>query len=54
MDTLNAVEKDHTDDRDRLHAVIGSANPAPTHEAMTKILKSANITNAIAGNYNLN
>ena len=49
VDTLNAIEKDHTDDDDRLYAVIDSANPAPTREAMTKILESANITNAIAG-----
>ena len=49
VDTLNAIEKDHTDDRDHLHAVIDSANPAPTREAMTKILQSANINNAIAG-----
>ena len=49
VDTLSAIEKDHADDRDRLHAVIDSANPAPTHETMTKILESANITNAIAG-----
>ena len=49
VDTLSTIEKDHTDDKDRLHAVIDSTNPAPTHEAMTKILESANINNAIAG-----
>ena len=48
-DTLSDIEKNHTDDSDRLHAVIDSANPAPTREAMTKILDSANISNAIAG-----
>ena len=48
-DTLSAIEKDHRDDKDRLHAVIDSASPAPTREAMTKILQSANISSAIAG-----
>ena len=47
--TLSAIEKHHADDKDRLHAVIDSANPVPTREAMTKILQSANIKNAIAG-----
>ena len=47
--TLSAIEKDHADDKDRLHAVIDSANPAPTREAMTKILQSANINIAMAG-----
>ena len=50
-DTLNGIEKDHRNDSDRLHAVIDSANPVPTHEEMTKILRSANINNAIAGSY---
>ena len=49
VDTLSAIEKDHADDKDRLHVVIDSANPAPTREAMTKILQSANINIAIAG-----
>ena len=49
VDTLSAIEKDHADDKDRLHAVIDSANPAPTREAMIKILQSANINIAIAG-----
>ena len=48
-DTLSDIEKNHTEDSDRLHAVIDSANPAPTREAMTKILDSASISNAIAG-----
>ena len=51
VDILHAIEKDHTDDKDCLHAVIDSANPALTREAMTQILESANITNAIAGSY---
>ena len=46
-DTLNDIEKDNTDDDDRLYAVIDSA--APTREIMAKILESANISNAIAG-----
>ena len=49
VDKLNTIEKDHTDNEDHLHAVIDSANPAPTRETMTKILESANISNAIAG-----
>ena len=49
VDTLSAIEKGHTDDKDRLLAVVNGANPVPTLEAMTKILESANITNAIAG-----
>ena len=49
VDELSAIEKDHTDDEDRLHAVINGANPAPTHETMVKILQSSNITSAIAG-----
>ena len=48
-DTLSAIERDHTDDDDCLHAVIDSANPAPTQETVAKILESANISNAIAG-----
>ena len=49
VDTLNAIEKDNTDDDDCLYAVIDSANPAPTRETVAKILESANISNAIAG-----
>ena len=49
MDMLCAIEKDHTDDKDRLHAVINGADPAPTHEIMVKILQSPNTTSAIAG-----
>ena len=49
MDTLSVIEEYVTIDKDRLHSVIDCANPAPTHEAMTKILESEHITNAIAG-----
>ena len=49
VDTLNATERDHRDIKCCLHAVIDSANPAPTYKTMTKILESANISNAIAG-----
>ena len=49
VDTLNAIEKNHTDDKDCLHAVIDSANPAPTHDAMARVLQSERISNAIAG-----
>ena len=47
MDILNGIEKDHTDDDDRLYALIDSA--APTREILANILESANISNAIAG-----
>ena len=49
VDTLSAIEKDHTDDKGRLHAVINGANPVPTYETMVKILQSPNITSAITG-----
>ena len=49
VDTLSVIEKNHTNDEDCLCAMIDSAKPAPTHEAMTKILQSTNITSAIAG-----
>ena len=47
VDILNTIGKDNTDDGDCLIAVIDSA--APTREIMANILKSANISNAIAG-----
>ena len=49
VDTLTAAEKDHTNDMDCFHAMINNANPAPTCEAMAKVLQSPNITSAIAG-----
>ena len=49
VDTLNAIEKDHTDDKGCLHAMINGANPVPTYETVIKILQSPNITSAIAG-----
>ena len=49
VDALSTIEKDHTNDKDRLYAMIDSANPAPTYEAMVKIFQSAHITNTIAG-----
>ena len=49
VDTLNAIEKDDGNDGSHLKAVINGANPAPTHEKMTKLLQSANVKNAIAG-----
>ena len=51
VDTLIAIEKDHANDKDCLHAVIDSANPAPTCETMAKILHSVYITKAMAGIY---
>ena len=53
MDTLNAIEKDHTDNKNRLRAMIDRVNPAPTHEAVAKVLQSAHINNAIAGINNI-
>ena len=49
VDTLNAIEKDHTNDVGRLRAVIDNAKPIPTREVMDKILQSAQTTRAIAG-----
>ena len=49
VETLNAIEKDHTDNEDCLHVMIDRANPAPTHEAIAEVLQSAHINNAIAG-----
>ena len=49
VDTLNAIEKDDGTDGSRLKAVINGANPAPTHEIMSKLLESAIVKNAIAG-----
>ena len=49
VDALTAAEKDHTNNKDCLHAIINNANPAPTHGAMAKVLQSPNITSAIAG-----
>ena len=53
VDALSTIEKDHTNDRDRLRAMIDGANPAPTREVMAKILHSANINEAMAGSYML-
>ena len=50
-ETLTAIETDCTDNEDRLHAVINSANPAPTLKSMIEILKSANVAKAISGIY---
>ena len=49
VDTLNAIEKDHTNDESRLHAMIDCINPTPTHETMTKVLQSEYVNNTIAG-----
>ena len=49
VDTLSAIEKDHTKDKDCLRTMINGANPIPTYETMVKILQSPNITSAIAG-----
>ena len=49
VDTLHAIEKDYSSDKERLRAMIDSANPAPTHGTIAKILQSANINKAVAG-----
>ena len=49
MDTLNSIEKDHFGDRNCLRAMIDKAKPAITRDAMTKVLQSELITNAVAG-----
>ena len=49
VDTLNAIEKDDANDGSRLKGVINGANPAPTHEIVSKLHESANVVNAIVG-----
>ena len=49
VEMLISVEKDHRNDHDRLHAMIDNANPAITHEMITKVLQSECISNAIEG-----
>ena len=51
VEILNSIEKDHTNDANRLHAMIDRANPALTHEMITKILHSERISNAVEGLY---
>ena len=51
VEILNSIERDHTNDADRLHAMIDSANPALTREVITKVLQSERISNAIEGMY---
>ena len=51
MEMLNSIEKDHRNDYDRFHAIIDDANPALTHEMITKVLQSERISNAIEGLY---
>ena len=48
-DLLKTIERDHTNDRDCLHAVIDSASPPPTHEMITKILQSERVSSAAKG-----
>ena len=48
-DKLDAIEKDHMRNSDCLCAMIDSADPAFTHEAMTKVLQSEHVTSAVAG-----
>ena len=48
-DKLDAIQKNHTRDSDCLCAMIDSANPAFTHEAMTKALQSERFTSAVSG-----
>ena len=48
-DLLKTIERDHTNDRDCLHAVIDSASPPPTHETITKILQSEHISSTVKG-----
>ena len=51
MDTLNAIERGQNNNHDRLHVMIDSANPALTHEMITKVLQSERVSNAVAGQY---
>ena len=54
VEILNSIEWDHANDHDRLHAMIDSANPALTHEVITKVLQSERIANAVKGLHNCN
>ena len=49
MEILNSIEKDCTNDHDRLHAMIKGANPALTQDIITKILQSERISIAVEG-----
>ena len=48
-DKLYTIEIDFTDDETRFSTVIMKAGQTPTRGALTKILQSSLITNAIAG-----
>ena len=48
-DLLKTIERGHLTDEDRLHTMIDSANPALTHERITKVLQSERISSAVKG-----
>ena len=52
MEILNSIERDHTNDHDRLHAMLDSANPTLTHEGLSKVLQSERVSSAVKGLYN--
>ena len=47
---LETIQRSHLNDGDCLCAMIDSANPALTHEMITKVLQSERISNAVKGN----
>ena len=51
-EVLKSIERDHTNYTDCLQAMIDSANPALTHEMITKVLQSERVSNAVKGQYN--
>ena len=51
VDTLSSIERGQTTTRGCLHRMINEANPPITRNAMTRVLQSERITNAIAGMY---
>ena len=49
VDILSSIDRGQTTTRACLHKMIDEANPPVTCNAMTRVLQSERITNAIAG-----
>ena len=49
VDTLSSIEKSQTTTRTCLHRMINEADPPIACNAMTRVLQSERITNAVAG-----
>ena len=48
-DLFKTIERDHTNDKDRLRAMIDSASPGLTLERITEVLQSERISSAVEG-----